>query len=150
MGLFLEPTDVPSIDSAVAVVLIEDAEALAVLAAPCLADLDQVDPKFNAARAILRGVVLRWSDAGSGAVTQQAAGPFSQTITPQVRRNSFWPSELRDLQRICKVNAGKAYSVDTAPTLVGIHAPWCSLYFGGTTCSCGADIAGAPIYEPYF
>jgi hypothetical protein len=27
------------------------------------------------------------------------------------------------------------------------HLPWCSLYFGATYCSCGADIAGYPIFE---
>lgn len=27
------------------------------------------------------------------------------------------------------------------------HLPWCSLNFGATYCSCGADIAGWPIYE---
>lgn len=27
------------------------------------------------------------------------------------------------------------------------HLPWCSLNFGATYCSCGADIAGRPIYE---
>lgn len=28
-----------------------------------------------------------------------------------------------------------------------MHLPWCSLMFGGDTCSCGVDIAGRPIYE---
>lgn len=28
-----------------------------------------------------------------------------------------------------------------------IHAPWCALAFGALYCSCGADIAGYPIYE---
>lgn len=28
-----------------------------------------------------------------------------------------------------------------------IHAPWCNLNFGATYCSCGADIAGYPIFE---
>jgi hypothetical protein len=32
-------------------------------------------------------------------------------------------------------------SVDT------IHQPWCSLSMGANYCSCGADIAGYPIYE---
>lgn len=27
------------------------------------------------------------------------------------------------------------------------HLAWCSLYFGASWCSCGADIAGYPIYE---
>jgi hypothetical protein len=28
-----------------------------------------------------------------------------------------------------------------------IHQPWCSLSFGANYCSCGADLAGYPIYE---
>jgi len=28
-----------------------------------------------------------------------------------------------------------------------IHQPWCSLAFGALYCSCGADLAGYPIYE---
>jgi hypothetical protein len=41
---------------------------------------------------------------------------------------------------------GGSYSID----LVGAsttHLAWCSLYFGASWCSCGADIAGWPIYE---
>lgn len=47
--------------------------------------------------------------------------------------------------------AGGAFSVDTAPaTGITGHSPWCSLYYGGTTCSCGANLTGYqyPIYEP--
>lgn len=41
---------------------------------------------------------------------------------------------------------GGAYSIDTVPTSTR-HQPWCSLLLGATYCSCGADIAGYPIYE---
>lgn len=149
MGTFLSPTGVPSIPTEDAERLIEDAEALAMLTAPCLADEDLSPPKAAAAKAILRGVVLRWNDAGAGAVTQQSAGPFSQTITPQVRRNAFWPSEIKDLQLICKTaSSGKAWSIDTVPGGAIWHAAICSLHFGATYCSCGADLTLAgPLYE---
>lgn len=39
-----------------------------------------------------------------------------------------------------------AYSVDMLGLAGSIHAPWCSLAFGATYCSCGADIAGRPIF----
>lgn len=149
MGTFLSPSDVPSIPTEDAERLIEDAEALAVLTAPCLADEGLTDPKKAAAKAILRGVVLRWQDAGGGAVTQQTAGPFSQTITPQVRRNAFWPSEIKDLQLICRAaSSGKAWSIDTVAGGAIWHAPICSIHFGATYCSCGADLTLAgPLYE---
>lgn len=146
MGAFLTPSDFPDIDSGEADTLIDDAEALAILAAPCIADDDLSDHQVTAITAILRGVVLRWNDAGTPVSTQLTAGPFSQTVTPQARRNAFWPSEIRDLQRVCRSGPATAYAVDTAPGLGGTHAPWCSLAFGAAYCSCGADIAGTPIY----
>jgi rhodanese-related sulfurtransferase len=44
---------------------------------------------------------------------------------------------------------GGAFSVNMAPAFTAIHLPWCDLNMGGTSCSCGADIAGYPIYELY-
>lgn len=145
MGMFLNPSDFPGLDGAET--LIEDAEALAVLVAPCLGDDDLSDLKVAQARAILRGAVLRWNEAGAGVASQATAGPFSHSITPQARRNSFWPSEIKDLQLVCRVaGSGKAYSVDTAPTFGTMHALICSLHFGAMYCSCGADIAGVPLW----
>ena len=40
-----------------------------------------------------------------------------------------------------------AFALDMVPR-AGLHMPWCSLYFGGTVCSCGVALAGGPIYEP--
>jgi hypothetical protein len=39
-----------------------------------------------------------------------------------------------------------AFSIDTAPAGT-VHLPWCSSQFGALYCSCGADIAGTPIFE---
>lgn len=43
---------------------------------------------------------------------------------------------------------GKAFSVSMIPAEYSVHALWCDVNFGGGTCSCGASIAGYPIYEP--
>lgn len=43
--------------------------------------------------------------------------------------------------------AVSAFTIDTVGIGSG-HAPWCSSqFFGANYCSCGADIAGYPIYE---
>lgn len=39
-----------------------------------------------------------------------------------------------------------AFSVDTVACATS-HLPWCSFSLGALYCSCGADIAGFPIYE---
>lgn len=134
----------PQIDQVKAQAMIDDALALAARVAPCI-----IDPDFeydDAAKAILRGAILRWNDSGSGAITQQSAGPYSQTVdTRHVRRSMFWPSEITELQALCQdTQESKAFAVDTAPQPGVMHPPFCSVYFGGA-CSCG--VAAGRIYE---
>jgi hypothetical protein len=94
----------PSIDSAKAQAMIDDALALAARVAPCINDADFAYP--DAAKAIIRGAILRWDEAGTGAMQQQMAGPFGQTIdTRQQRRGMFWPSEINDLTALCSASS---------------------------------------------
>lgn len=145
----LTPADLApfaDIEQAKADEMIADALALATRVAPCI-----VEPDFEhaaAAKAVIRRAILRWNDAGSGAVTQRGAGPFQETVdNRQPHRSLFWPSEINELQDLCRENTGaKAYTVD----MVGIgsvHAEACSINFGANYCSCGADIAGFPLWE---
>lgn len=39
-----------------------------------------------------------------------------------------------------------AFAIDMVPGVGSIHDLACSLRFGAVYCSCGADIAGKPIY----
>lgn len=151
------------IDAAKAAAMIVDAEAMAILAAPCLVTLATIPvgelpealalrtAKIAATKAILRGAILRWNEAGTGALSAGGltAGPFGQqqTFDTRVMRKAmFYPSEVEQLQGICSTGeSGKAFTVDTVPGS-SIHAPWCSLAFGALYCSCGVDIAGFPIY----
>lgn len=155
--MYLVPSDLlpfATIDAAKAAAMIEDAEAMAALAAPCITEASfQIDVALSAAvKAVLRGAVLRWHEAGSGVVQQQTAGPFGQTVdTRMERRSMFWPSEIAQLRDLCSQFVGrtkgqKAFSI--TPTGSGsAHVPWCSLSLGAAYCSCGVDIAGVPIFE---
>lgn len=44
-------------------------------------------------------------------------------------------------------SSSDAFSVDTAGTAMSAHRDICNLNLGANWCSCGADIAGYPIYE---
>lgn len=135
------------IDDEKAEAMITDAVAMAALVAPCITSDEFAHA--DAARAIIRGAILRWNDTGSGAAQTVQSGPFSQTLdTRQQRRGMYWPSEIQELQRLCVVggNSSGAFQIDTAPASTA-HLPWCSLMLGALYCSCGVDIAGAPIYE---
>lgn len=116
MGTFLNVTDLEpfaTIGAAKAQAMIEDAEAYALLAAPCIGAGDFA--YATAVKAILRGAVLRWNDSGSGALQAQTAGPFGQTLdTRQERRGMFWPSEIVALQGLCGSTGGGVYTVSLA------------------------------------
>lgn len=86
----------------------------------------------------------------------ETAGPFSQQITFQsgARLGSPWLAkadrETLDPYRC----SGKAFSVDTVPSAGADHAEGCSAInyqglpgnYWPAYCTCGADIAGYPIY----
>lgn len=118
MGTFINRGDLtvfaPDMPEDVADALIEDAEAEAMLAAPCLEDIDELtDLQLDQVKAILRGAILRKHEAGAGGSTQLSAGPFSQTVTTAATRALFFRSELRKLRGICK--SGGAFMVDLMP-----------------------------------
>jgi len=133
-------------------VMIAGANAKASRVAPCLVSTDAAPTADQIAEAkmVLIGAVKRWSEAGAGSIQSQNAGPFGMTVDTRQRTGyNLWPSEITDLQAICSTGptGRQAFSIDTAPVSTSAHLPWCDLNMGGTTCSCGVDIAGDPIYE---
>ncbi|OBK56331.1 hypothetical protein A5656_19665 [Mycobacterium gordonae] len=118
-GPLLTPADLcpfATIASAKAEQMIEDALGMAEVVAPCI-----TKPEFahrRAAKAILRGAILRWNEAGNGAATTKTAGIYGQTVdTRQPRKAMFFPSEIEQLQKLCRSDgdAGGAYFVDLLP-----------------------------------
>jgi hypothetical protein len=119
---FLIPEDLApfaTIDGAKAEAMIEDATAMAIGVAPCIAD--STDPQVRAqVKAVLRAAILRWNDAGSGALVtkQDTTGPFSHQETYDTRTHRsglFWPDEITTLQGLCKSATKRAFSIDTTP-----------------------------------
>lgn len=154
---------VPDMERIKGQAMIEDALALAARVAPCVPTdaftEDGVDDpvgagaaRVAAAKAIIRGAVLRWHEAGTGAFQSKTTGPFGETYdTRQTRRGMFWPSEIEMLQELCaaaSANSG-AFTVDTLGLNELNHSDICALYFGGLYCSCGAVLTNGlyPLYE---
>lgn len=130
--------------------MIDDAIGTAFIHAPCILS-ETFDPR-KAAKAIVRGAILRWNEAGTGAVQTQSSMSYSQAVdTRQTRKVMFFPSELDALRRLCRDDndTGGAFAVDLLPQRTGIvHAEICSIYFGSSGCSCGALLTqGLPLYE---
>lgn len=119
-GPLLTPADLANfatIPTAKAAAMIEDALAMAAVVAPCIT-ADGFAHRA-AAKAIVRGAVLRWHEAGSGAVVSQTTMSYGQTIdTRQPRKGMFFPSEIDALKRLCRPadeDRGAAFSIDTFP-----------------------------------
>lgn len=151
MTEIITPDDLPDdiVSNAMAAMWIEGANARASRVAPCLASTDPAptSDQIAEARLILVGAIIRWSQAGSGALESQSAGVFGMTVDTRQRGGyNLWPSEITQLQDICKSGGeSKAFAVDTV-ACGSYHSVICSIYFGGA-CSCGADIATVPLYE---
>lgn len=74
---------------------------------------------------------------------QESAGPFSHTFKPVNPSGDFY---LTKAEKAALGGPQKAFGVQIAGLSSVVHAEWCSLNFGATYCSCGADIAGVPIF----
>lgn len=126
MGQFIQESDLApfaDIDTVKATAMIEDAEADAILIAPCIPGLliapdgetDEQravrEAKLAGIKSTLRAAILRWQEAGTGAIQTTISGPFSETQQHQARRSMFWPTEIEKLQGICKPDEGGMVSV---------------------------------------
>lgn len=101
----------PTIDAAKAAAMIADATAIAILQAPCIDDVGFT--RTDAVKAILRGAILRWHEAGAGSLQAETVGPFTQAFdTRTPRRGLFWPSELTQLQGLC--TSGSSFTLGLA------------------------------------
>lgn len=124
--MYLTPADLApfaDIDEAKASAMIEDVEARAVQAAPCIMTPEFLadDARVAAVRSVVRQSVLRWNDAGTGVFTQMGAGPYqASSDNRQERKALLWPSEISDLLAICAEFNGTedtaAFMVDMRPT----------------------------------
>lgn len=149
----------PDLGEEVAEAMIASVWARARLLAPCLADEDVelTDDQLEIVRSVVRLIVLRWADTGSGAIQSRTAGDYSEAFASRTGGGSagtFRPDEIRDLQAICATarrSAQRAYSFSVgADRPVIQHALWCVQSFGETLlCDCGAELSrdGQPLWR---
>lgn len=103
--------------------MIADAEAMAALAAPCMTDEDFLanEALVGALKAIMRRAIVRWNEAGTGALTQVGAGSFQMSTDNRLpSRSLYWPSEIAQLRELCALFTGededRAFTVSMIPT----------------------------------
>lgn len=101
-------------------------------------------------RRVVCAVVRRSMSAGELAgleSLQQGAGPYQGTAKPANPHGDFYLTKA-ERQSLGDNRAQKAFGGNvTGGSGLSDHLPWCSLMFLAAYCSCGADIAGRPIFE---
>lgn len=127
MAEIIAVTDLPTAMQSAELVgaMVAGANAKASRVAPCLTwdgtEADKPAPTVDQlaeAKLILIGAVKRWAEAGAGAFQQQTAGPFGVTVDTRQRTGfNLWPSEIDDLQAICRSGESSkdAFVIDTSP-----------------------------------
>ena len=86
--------------------------------------------------AIPSGLTGLTESAGGVSVAMQASNPNGDFYLTKQEKISLGDNGKQ-----------KAFGGTIAGPDYAAHRPWCNLMFGAAYCSCGADIAGEPIYE---
>lgn len=135
--------DFPVGADAHATVLLEDASQFILDTVPSAA-LASESTRRRIVCAVVRRAMPDTGGMDGMESVQQSAGPFSMTAKPVNPHGDFYLTKQEKLA----LGAGlqKAFGVQIANLPTVVHAEWCSLNFGATYCSCGADIAGVPIF----
>lgn len=130
-----------------ATVLLEDSSQFILDVCPTA---ETVDPATR--RRIVCAVVRRSMQAaqqGMEGIQSEslASGPFSMSQTPSNPHGDFYLTKAE--RKALGEGKQKAFGATVASVRpLANHRPWCSLAFGATYCSCGADLTmGDPLWE---
>ncbi len=105
MGALLAVDDLPGIDAVEAGELIDELESHLSLHYPAIFDLE--DPERQTAKALLKPVVRRWHEAGTGLTTTITTGPFAERKSGG-GGHVLWEQEITDLRKLCGMATGPA------------------------------------------
>jgi hypothetical protein len=136
--------DFPVGADAHATVLLEDASQFILDTVPTAANANEASRRRIVCAVVRRAMPDADGMDGMESV-QQTGGPFSVTMKPVNPAGDFYLTKQE--RKALGDGAQRAFGVQIAGFTASIHLPWCSLNMGATYCSCGADIAGEPIYE---
>lgn len=112
--------------------------------APAVPELDPDVPKIISCEMVKRAM-LSPVDQAPMSQTQETVGPFSRGGTYVNPTGDLYLTKAEKQMLGC--GGQQAFTIGMNSRTGIVHAPWCSLAFGATYCSCGADIARFPIYE---
>ncbi|MEH0058802.1 hypothetical protein [Auritidibacter ignavus] len=139
--------DFPPGTEAFAATLLEDATQFILDVAPNAVYVSAGTRRRVVCAVVRRAMEAYEADTGGGESLQFGTGPFQFTSKPNNPHGDFYLTRLE--KKALGEGAGGAFTMSlTGGGTCPEHRPWCNLRLGATWCSCGADIAGKPVYEP--
>ena len=137
--------DFPAGADAHATILLEDASQFILDTVPAAEAANPATRRRIVCAVVRRSMSAEAAETAGFDTFQTGTGPFNFGGKVSNPSGDFYLTK----QEKQALGAGKqqAFGVQIAGTGTGQHLLWCDIYFGGATCSCGADIAGEPIYE---
>lgn len=127
--------------------LLEDASQFILDVCPSAADASESTRRRVVCSVVRRSMQSDQNDMGGMSNMSMTSGPFSVQQTAANPNGDFF---LTKQEKFALGGGGrqKAFGVKVASAASVCHRPWCSLMFGATYCSCGADLTlGEPLWE---
>ena len=136
--------DMPAGADAHATILLEDASQFILDTVPAAETAAPATRRRIVCAVVRRSMAADASELAGFDTVQAGTGPFSYGGKVTNPNGDFYLTK----QEKQALGHGKqqAFGVQLG-SAAQIHLPWCNLNFGALYCSCGADIAGEPIYE---
>lgn len=124
--------------------LLEDASQFILDLVPTAVDATASTRRRIVCAVVKRSMQAESSDMGGYESYQQGAGPYQATFKPLNPHGDFYLTKAE--KQALGWGKQRAFGVQVAGFGACSHRPWCSIVWA-PYCSCGADIAGEPIYE---
>lgn len=109
-----------------------------------LGDVTQLD-QAKLDYVVREAVVAHVRHPDDATQVSETTGPFNTSRS--YRSGKGRVQIIEEWWELLSPDESGAFVIDTVGAS-SVHQPWCALSFGADYCSCGADIAGYPIYEP--
>lgn len=137
--------DFPIGGEAQAEAFLEDASQFILDVIPTAADATPATRRRVVCAVVRRAMQAEGSGMAGFESSQQGAGPFQATFKPLNPHGDFYLTKSE--KQALGWGRQRAFGVQVAGFGACSHRPWCAIAFKANYCSCGADIAGEPIYE---
>lgn len=137
--------DFPPGADAHATVNLEDASQFILDTVPTATNADPKTRRRIVCSVVKRSMEAAAADSAGFDTVQIGTGPFQYGGKVANPSGDFYLTKQE--KTALGAGAQKAFGVQIAGSSATVHLPWCNINFGATYCSCGADIAGEPIFE---